>query len=365
MSKHYFFGFSTWKHEFIRVYFPNIAKENIFFINPFFKKNYFKVAKKKGLNKDSQVYIWGRKSYPELEDYCQTNNININRIEDGFIRSVGLGSDLTQPYSLVIDARGIYFDPTQESDLEYILSNQEFDEELLQRAQKLRHYLIEKKLSKYNLYSNQKLDIETDKKIVLVPGQVEDDASIRFGANGMTNLRLLELARESEKDAYIIYKPHPDVLVGNRVGHIAESEALKYADQVITEVGLDSVLEVCDAVHTMTSLVGFEALMREKELATYGMPFYAGWGLSRDCEKCDRRKRKLSLDQLVAATLILYPKYIDPDTKKFCEVEDLLVKLDEEKRLYDTSIIYRLKKSIYSFITRKLQLLLRIITLKK
>ncbi len=364
MHKRFFFGFSHWKHDFIRNFFSGIQRENIIFINPFFKKNYFKLALHKGLDTNSSIYIWGRKSFPEIEKYAEQNNVKLYRIEDGFIRSVGLGSDLTQPYSLVIDSRGIYFDPTQESDLEHILQNHDYDEKLLQRAKNLRQYLIEKKLSKYNLYENKTLDIPQDKKIVLVPGQVEDDASIKFGASQMTNLELLKRSRSNAQDAYIIYKPHPDVLVGNRVGNIDEQEALKYADRVVTEVGLESVLEVCDEVHTMTSLVGFEALMREKKVFTYGMPFYAGWGLTQDALSLQRRQRKLLLDELVSATLILYPKYIDPITFSSCEVEALLEKLDAEKKLYDSSASYRIKLKIRNFISRKSQLLLRIITLK-
>lgn len=360
----YFFGFSHWKHEFMKPFLHNLDGESVIFINPLFKKNYFKQAIKKGLNKKSNIYIWGRKSFPLLEEYAAKNDLQLYRVEDGFIRSIGLGSDLTQPYSLVIDSRGIYFDPTCVSDLEHILQTAVFDELLLDRARKIRNYLIEKKLSKYNLYENKKMNISSNKKVVLVPGQVEDDASLRYGAYGMTNLELLKQARQNAKDAYIIYKPHPDVLVGNRVGNIDETMALKYADKVVTEVGLDSVLEISDEVHTMTSLVGFEALMREKIVFIYGMPFYGGWGLTNDKVKQARRERKLSIDELVAATLLLYPMYINPLSLEVCEIEDFLIGLEEEKILYDSSYVYRTKIKICNLISRKSQLLLRIITLK-
>ena len=243
----------------------HLDSKEIIFINPIFEKNYFKLALKKGFGKNSNIYIWGKKNFPLVEEFALKNKLKLYRIEDGFIRSIGLGSDLTQPYSLVLDSRGIYFDPTYESDLEHILQTTNFDKNILDRAQNISKYLIEKKLSKYNLYENVKLNIPNDKNIVLVPGQVEDDASIKYGASGMTNLELLKLARKNAKESYIVYKPHPDVLVGNRVGNIDEGIALKYADNVVTEVSLDSVLEICDEVHTMTSLVGFEALMRKKQ----------------------------------------------------------------------------------------------------
>lgn len=360
----YFFGFSYWKHDFIKPYFPHLDEKSIVFINPFFKKNYFELALKKGLNKEATVYIWGKKSFPKIEAYALEYNLKVFRVEDGFIRSVGLGSDLTQPYSLVVDSSGIYFDPSQPSDLENILNTYDFDSEILKRAQKLQKYMIEKKLSKYNLYENKNITIPKNKRVVLVPGQVEDDASIKYGASGMTNLKLLESARQNAADAYIIYKPHPDVLVGNRVGNIAEKEALLYADIVLSEVGLESVLDVCSEVHTMTSLVGFEALMRGKKVFTYGMPFYAGWGVTLDTLVCERRQKKLSLDELVAGTYIVYPKYIHPVSHKFTQPEKMLHELDLEKKLYDASVSYRIKLKIRNLLSRKLQLLFRIITLK-
>lgn len=327
-KKAYFFGFSRWKHDFMVPFFEKEKFAKYFFINPFFWQKDLPLALKKGLDKNSLIYIWGRKSFPELEAYAIKHHIPIARVEDGFIRSVGLGSDLTRPYSIVVDHKGIYFDPTSESELESILNHTLFDNALLERAKHIRSCILEKKLSKYNLYKNRTLsDIPKHKKIICVIGQVEDDASIRFGAPGMSNLSLLEQARKANPEAYILYKPHPDVLAKNRKGHIAQKSIKKYADDVMEKIGLDSVLRVCHEVHTMTSLVGFEALMRGLKVVTYGVPFYAGWGLTEDKQECHRRKRKLSLDELVAGTLLLYPRYIHPQTLKSCDIETFLENL--------------------------------------
>ena len=137
--------------------------------------------------------------------------------------------------------------------------------------------------------------------------------------------------------------------------------ALKYADEIVTEIGLESVLEICDEVHTMTSLVGFEALMRNKKVFTYGMPFYAGWGLTQDTREEKRRKRRLNLNELIAGTLILYPSYISPFTLKFCEIETVMSELEEQKRVYNSSVIVRVKIRSRNFISRKLQFFLRIL----
>jgi capsular polysaccharide export protein len=74
-------------------------------------------------------------------------------------------------------------------------------------------------------------------------------------------------------------------------------------------------------------LSGFEALLRGRRVVTHGRPFYAGWGLTEDRDPPPRRGRRLSLDELVAAALILYPRYRDPVTGLPCPPEVLLERL--------------------------------------
>ena len=342
-------GFNFWKKNSIKSFFKPLNKNKIYF------------DKKIKDTENSKIFIWGKKQFPEIEKFAKEKNIPIFRIEDGFIRSVTLGSDLTKAYSLVVDSRGIYFDPSQESDLERILNNYKFDEDLIKRAKKIKKFLIEKKISKYNIHTDKKLSFNTDKKIVLVIGQVEDDASIIYGGNKMSNLELLKKVYEKRKDEFIIYKPHPDVLAGNRKGNILKKEALKYANEVIEDVSLPSLLEISDEVHTITSLSGFEALIRGKKVYTYGMPFYAGWGLTIDEKKCKRRKRKLSIDELIAGAYIIYPRYISPKTGKFCEVEVLIKEMEELKNRYNNDIFYRFITNTRNNIFRKLQLIGKVI----
>jgi len=352
----YFFGFTPWKRKQTRRFFTD--EKTIFCKN-------LKHALRKGLTPQSRIYIWGRKSFADVETYAKEYGVSLYRVEDGFIRSVTLGSDLTKAYSLVVDSRGIYFDPTSESDLEYILNTYDFDKKLLERSRSLQRYLVEKKLSKYNASPDKEITLlgyREGQKIILVPGQVEDDASIIYGAQGMSNLELLQKTRELEPDAYIIYKPHPDVLAGNRRGNIPEDLARKFSDAVITDVSIDSVLEVCDEVHTMTSLVGFEALIRGKRVTTHGMPFYAGWGVTRDFRVCHRRNRTRTLDELVAAAYLLYPRYLDPVTDEPCEIEELLKKIEREKKRYTQNPWYRSRINVRNWCFRKGQLIVRLLS---
>ena len=127
----------------------------------------------------------------------------------------------------------------------------------------------------------------------------------------------------------------------------------------MSEASLDSVLSLCDEVHTMTSLVGFEAIMRGIKVYTYGLPFYAGWGLSRDALSCGRRRRELCVDELAAAALLLYPRYIDPLTNGLCEAEVAVAGLQEQKRRLDASPLYSTIVRWRNLISRRSQLILR------
>ena len=362
MKRAYFFGFSRWKHGFVRAFFTEYAPKSIVFINPIFS-SHLKLALKKGLDAHSHIYFWGRKSFFEVEEFARQNGIQIFRVEDGFIRSIGLGSDLTRPYSQVVDKRGIYFDPTCESDLEHYLNFYDFqnDPELLERAKRLRKIIIENKISKYNIDTNTSLRFPHGKTTAVVIGQVEDDASIQYGAKGMTNLELLKQVRERHPDRYIVFKPHPDVLSGNRIGNVERHKALEYCDEIVSDVSIADVLEAVEEVHTMTSLTGFEGLLYGKKVYTYGMPFYAGWGLTVDRQKCHRRKRNITIEELVAATYLLYPRYVSPRTKQLCEAEDVIVELKRQKDALDASFVLRSKSKIYSYFSRISQKILSLV----
>jgi capsular polysaccharide export protein len=272
-----------------------------------------------------------------LEALCRNAGVPLIRMEDGFIRSVGLGSNFQWPYSLVLDRRGIYYDPSQPSDLEVILNglaSRPDHDELCRRACQLREFIVAKGLTKYNVGGGgpSRDRWPADRRILLVPGQVEDDASVHRGGCGIrNNFELLQAVRRYEPDAFIIYKPHPDVEVRNRKGRIPDEQALTVADEVVRDVRMDAMLAVVDEVHTLTSLTGFEALLRGIPVCTYGGPFYSGWGLTDDraTERSflARRGARLTLDELTAGTLLLYPNYYDWQTKSFCSAEDVCRRL--------------------------------------
>ena len=254
------------------------------------------------------------------------------RIEDGFLRSRGLGAELVPPLSLVLDGSGIYYDPTRPSDLEtWITRRSEMRPDQTRRAEALIARITALGITKYNLGGVPLAlgDLPEGTQRILVPGQVEDDASIRTGAGRIaTNLGLLEAARAANPEAILLYKPHPDVEAGLRTGAIDPERALELADRVMTDADPAALLAEVDAVWTMTSLLGFEALMRGLPVTTTGAPFYAGWGLTTDLGTTPaRRQARPTLAGLVHAALIDYPRYFDPKTGLPCPPEVVLDRL--------------------------------------
>jgi capsular polysaccharide export protein len=251
--------------------------------------------------------VWGSKPVPG----ALAEGVELVRLEDGFLRSVGLGADLIRPLSWVGDRRGIYYDATRPSDLEHLLASAEFGPDLLARARALRERIVACGLSKYNVGRAEWRRPAGAGRVVLVPGQVESDASLAYGAPGLrTNLGLLRAVREAAPDAYLVYKPHPDVLAGLRARGEGEAQALAWCDELAGDVGIAAMLDAVDEVHVLTSLAGFEALLRGKPVTCHGQPFYSGWGLTSDRHPVPRRRRRLTLDELAAAVLILYPRYL-------------------------------------------------------
>lgn len=265
--------------------------------------------------------VWAGRETEAIREACEGSPLL--RMEDGFLRSHGLGAELVPPLSLVLDDLGIYYDPTRESRLERMIAQATaLPSARLERAETLIRHLRRAGLTKYNISGGDLPELPTDRPVILVPGQVEDDASIRLGAGDVnTNEELLRTARRLNPQAYLIYKPHPDVEAGLRAGLLPE-DARTLADHIADRTGADALLAIADRVITMTSAMGFEALIRGIPVTTLGAPFYAGWGLSTDLGQVpDRRTARPSLAALVHAALITYPRYTDPVTGLACPVE--------------------------------------------
>jgi capsular polysaccharide export protein len=306
------FGFSTWKKPIARAFFGGTQVK-------FASKNAPVAA-------DTPVVLWGRRGIPRRVAV----DAPVIRLEDGFLRSVGLGADLVKPLSWVMDPYGMYYDARQPSGLERLLQEATFDAAQLARAAHLRERVLELGLTKYNVGAGRWTRPARHDQVVLVVGQVEDDAAVTYGATSVrTNMALLRAARGHRPLAWLLYKPHPDVVAHLRDEGEGEAGAKALCDEIVVDVEMDALLREVDEVHVVSSLAGFEALLRGKRVVTWGCPFYAGWGLTEDRAPLARRTRRRNLDELVAATLIEYPTYVSRVSNYFTTPERVLEELRE------------------------------------
>lgn len=346
------YEFSRWKLPFVKA-FTNLPRTTLFIkpkprLKNLLHPDHFRVDYQQpllvwGLAKRQQVQ---NKLQRKLEKQPHLSIPSIYCMEDGFIRSNGLGATLLAPLSVVIDKQGIYYDATQPSDLETQLRHcQALQPQQSIRVKKLQDKLLNQRVSKYNVgaevdsANNQRTSWmhaakTSGKSRILIIGQVEDDLSVQYcGSTIKTNSGLIERVCQDNPEAYLVYKPHPDVEAGLRAGKVS-AEFLRQVSAVAYDTAMPDCLECVDEVHTISSLTGFEALLRGLDVTCYGLPFYAGWGLTTDIDaelspKADyleRRKRDtaLTLEQLLYCALIRYPLYRLPNGYGLAQVEQVI-----------------------------------------
>ena len=222
------------------------------------------------------------------------------------------------------DDLGIYYDPTRASRLEHLIAEAAaLPADRLRRAERLIAALVATGVGKYNLGGAAALPDTGGREVVLVPGQVEDDASIRLGAGAVaTNLALLRAARARTRGGRGL-QAAPGC--GGRAARGRGARRRNWPGWPITwraRADPMALIARADRVVTMTSLLGFEALLRGVPVTVTGAPFYAGWGLTEDLGAVPARRRaRPALAALAHAALIAYPRYHDPVTGRPCPPE--------------------------------------------
>jgi capsular polysaccharide export protein len=325
------FGVSWWNHRAVATLLAQPTWRPPFYDD-------FAPALERAATITGDLVAWASKLTAEHEVLAAARDVRVIRIEDGFLRSVGLGAGLTPGGSYVLDTRGIHYDGSRPSDLEHLLETAEVTAEERARGRKLAEAIRAARLSKYNV--GRRSQAEVPAGAILVPGQVAGDAAVvdagahlAAGADGVNpNLALLKAVRARHPDAVIVFKPHPDVAAGLRPGAIARGDALTYADHIAADMDISDLIDTAEHVETLSSLTGFEALLRGKPVCVHGLPFYAGWGLTEDLAVSPRRTRRRTLDELVYLTLIAYCRYVDGAARRVLSAEEQVQRLGEQRQ---------------------------------
>ena len=272
-----------------------------------------------------RVFAWSYKFPTELRAICAEHGIPLTFVEDAFVRGFGLGVNRTRPMSLAFDTHGMHFDRMVVSDLDRIL-NQEgaFDPKVLEGATRVMER-TRQGMTKYMGTGQPKdlakhLALDPQRRTILVLGQVEDDLSIAYGMDGFMNGNELVMhVALNNPDAQILYRPHPESIQVAKKHYSNPKDVAHIAHVVGPEWSLHDTFAAADEAHAITSLAGLEAAVCGLEVHTYGVPFYAGWGFTTDHgfhTVPGKRARTRTLEEVVAAAYLIYPRYYHPSTSK-------------------------------------------------
>jgi capsular polysaccharide export protein len=286
------------------------------------------------------VVGWGHKPTScKARNFASKKGLPYIALEDGFLRSLKLGVEGANPHSLIVDHSGIYYDATCPSDLEKAINLNDLNPSQIERALNCISLIKHHRLSKYNSAPEVSFNL-SDKPKVLVVDQTFGDASIQYGlANASSFEQMLRKAVLDHPDSEILVKIHPDVLAGKKQGHLLTLAEELGCTLITEQCNPWSVLDIVTDVYVVTSQMGFEALLASKTVHCFGMPFYAGWGLTIDALSCERRKVERSLEAIFYAAYIQYCRYVDLNTGQRCEVEDTIQHLVDERDQFLSSFI--------------------------
>jgi capsular polysaccharide export protein len=235
-------------------------------------------------------------------------------------------------FGFILDDMGYYYDARQPSRLERTLNDPSFQltDEQRRRARALIDRVVAENITKYNKYAGAAAKFEVENDAILVVGQKGGDASIHFaGANNRSFDDMLDAAVAGSDGRTVYFKKHPDTILG------ALNIDSKFGSGVVVlpdEVNIDSIIDRCSIIHTVSSQVGFEGLLRGKKVITHGMPFYAGWGLTEDRLPPQRRSQKRTIEDLFHVACLDLSVYVDAGTGKHIEMEeaiDMVLKMRE------------------------------------
>jgi hypothetical protein len=261
-------------------------------------------------------------------------------IEDGFIRSVGIGLSGTPALSIILDNRTAYYDATKESRLQDLLENGEnLTIQQKQRAHAAIRKIVDNRISKYNHAPDKDLEIglARRKKILLVDQRYGDQSVFSGLADDNTFQKMLNDAVEKYADHDIIIKRHPDAIKGGKSSYFSDSNVAHLKNNpnvhlIDFDVNPHALFDIVDEVFVATSGMGFEALMAGKKVHCYGAPFYSGWGATEDHLELSGRTRKRSVEDIFHFAYIVLSRYYSPSLKSRCTVEELVDHIVETRK---------------------------------
>jgi capsular polysaccharide export protein len=236
-------------------------------------------------------------------------------LEDGFLRSVARDAP---PLSLLVDDIGCYYDATAPSRMEQTIRAGASPDQAAE-ARALITMWCASGLSKYNHAPDYAAPLPA--RYVLVADQCAGDLSVACGLADAASFRAMLVAALTDYPEHqVLVKVHPDALTHAKRSWLPQAALCHPRIRLIAN-GCHPVrlLRRATAVYAVTSLIGFEALLHGRPVHCFGMPFYAGWGLTQDRlpappRRAPARSLPCRIEDLAHAALIALPRYADPIT---------------------------------------------------
>lgn len=242
-----------------------------------------------------------------------------------------------QGLSVIADIHGFNYDAEAETDLEHWIAagmKPENREAGLAQAQKWMKFVVDHGISKYNHapLTSPKLDAlkAAGRRYVLVVDQdCADESVFMSGGTPEAFERMIQAALDENPDCTVIVKTHPIQVAGNPSGVVGAYSGVVDSDRIVRvdwNINPYSLLGIVEKVYVQSSAFGFEALMAGKEVHTFGLPWYAGWGATVDAmEKPSRAAAgKRSVEELFGFFYLKYTRWFDPETGERCQIGQTL-----------------------------------------
>ena len=168
------------------------------------------------------VIGWGRKGTSWVgRTWAERAQVPYLALEDGFLRSIGLGEVGAAPHSLLIDDLGVHHDARRPSRLETLIREPDgwFDSAMEARSRVLIQTLRDIGLSKTSM-GRLHLDLPpASGPRVLIVDQTAGDASIAGGlADGDSFLAMADAAHAATGGGQMLVRRHPATVAGLKRG---------------------------------------------------------------------------------------------------------------------------------------------------
>ncbi len=163
------------------------------------------------------------------------------------------------------------------------------------------------------------------KKVVILDEEKQNRFKLKkVMASEKTFFEMISAAKKNHPGAAFFLLEPKTVRSDKKKGYLRKVAEANGVQVLQNDVSSISILSQADVVYTVASQLGLDAIFLGKKIYCFGMPFYAGWGLTKDSIKLDRRNVKRSREEIFAAFCLFMTRYRHPITSEPSSFREIL-----------------------------------------